>query len=267
MKLKDIDRFIFLNPSYNMYKIAKEIKLLGREVKFYKTPEFVISQAYKISLHFDNRYLFFTNEGGNKEITVNDIYKLKKSLFNSGFKPRNLSFSKTLKDFCLSLAKKIEIDSNQFDELEELDLTKKILPENFLIVSAYAIGDLANKRLVNKLVTIYDTDKELIESIKNNYFVFFVDSKRYEVFVQGENLVIVGDSNPDFLISKKLQFFERFNLNQVKSYVIALNENSYIVNFDKNHILLNDYSYFNISISMPDMWYKKVGQFLCTGKV
>lgn len=266
MKLKDIDRFIFLNPSPNMYKIAEEIKLLGRNIKFYKSPEYFFSSAYKFSFHFNDKYQFIGSEDEAIEITDNIIYKFKKSFFINKFKPKTLPFPGTLKDYCLSKVKKIEFDSNNLDELEELDIIKRTYPDNFLIVSSYSTGDLTNKKLINKLVAVYDCDYELISSLKNNYFVFFVNNQRYEVFVQKNNLIITGDSNPDMLITQKLQFFEKLNLKQVNSFVISLNENSYIVNFDKNHILLNDYSYFNLSISMPQMWYKKMGQFLCTGK-
>jgi hypothetical protein len=87
------------------------------------------------------------------------------------------------------------------------------------------------------------------------------------MFISGNKLYVVGDKDSNILFKNRLPFLQRNGIKKTNEFALFFNTNSYLVNFEKKYILLNDFSYFNISVKMPDEWYERLGQYLCTGKL
>jgi hypothetical protein len=61
---------------------------------------------------------------------------------------------------------------------------------------------------------------------------------------------------------------KQFSFKKVKELVISRNRQPWAYKvIDKRIILLNDFSYFSLSLKLPDLWYEKAGRLLCSEKL
>jgi hypothetical protein len=80
-------------------------------------------------------------------------------------------------------------------------------------------------------------------------------------------LYFISDSYESIEKAISRTFLGRINANLVERYGIRRNYLSYYIKVKKIVMLMNDYSFFNLSLNPGAFWFKKMGDLLCTEKV
>jgi len=266
--------YIFLNPSPNLLKVAENVRNRGFDVKLVKNEQFPDITAENVHVFYDGGYrTFYQNEPGLG--TSKRFMKLKKS-FLSGFSVRNVSGE--LRDISGGLGCGDIIDLSLFrrQALEDNNMVTSPVSSassfsaiaedngNAVIVTGYLEFVAGSEKL-----SMYDTDFDINDAIGNDYIVFMCDGQRVEMCRSGNRLVIIGSKSSDNLafLSSKLHFLNKFSFKRVKELVISRNRMPWVMNsLDKKLILLNDYSYFNISVKLTSEWFDKVGKQICADR-
>lgn len=261
MKLKDIDRFIFLNPSPNMSILARKVSQFGRNVLLCYNKERINLNSNKLSICYDDKYFFYDLSSNEKEFTDRQAYRFKKWIFEKSPDVSSLPFRGGLRE--LYLLGKGKILAEQPANIAEFN--GNLSDKDIVITSYTPISGI--KKATKKYIEIYELDEDILKTLMLSYFVFFIKDLKYEMFISGNKLYVVGDKDSNILFKNRLPFLLKNGKKKTNEYSLFFNNNSYLVNFEKKYILLNDFSYFNISVKMPDEWYERLGQYLCTGKL
>jgi len=261
MKLKDIKKYIFINPSPNMLKVAKKVEDFGKKTEICVDEDIITANCHKLSIHFGNEFLFYSDKSSENEFLEKNAFKFKRGFFYRQPVITDTPFKGTLKELYLINKNKI-----LFEEHNPFNIFNGKLNDDEILILSYSKNNLSERDCKRKIVTIFEVDTETEKALRFNYFVFFIRDLKYEMFINDSKLYVVGAKSADILFGTKLEFFKKYDFKKLSEYPIYLNENSYLVNSEKKYILLNDYSYFNISVKMPEEWYDRLGRYLCTGK-
>jgi hypothetical protein len=266
--------YIFLNPSPNMLKIAETVRSFGKNIKLVKNEQFPEIDAVNIHMFYDKGFnTIFPGDSENGDIK--SFSRMKKNLLSNmtlnKVKSELGTYSKELQcgdivDLCLIKRDCLcEKDISATPVSSATSFTSIAADnENATIVTSYMEFLGGNEKLI-----MYDTDFDLKEALGNDYFLFYLDNLRVEMCSSGNRLVTVGPKELDHigLIADKMKFLKKFNFKKVKELVISRNRMPWVVNnVDKRLVLINDYSFFNISIRMTSQWFEKVGRYICTDK-
>jgi hypothetical protein len=120
------------------------------------------------------------------------------------------------------------------------------------------------------ILSLYETDFDLYASFGEDYFVIFYNFTRVEIYVYNKFLCIIHYNiiEPINLLFLRYPFLKKFNFKKVESLNLIINDEPWLISFEsKNTILINDYSFNNLSVDMPEKWYESIGRFLCSGNL
>lgn len=266
--------YIFLNPSPNMLKIAENVRSFGRDVVLVRNDQFPEIDAVNVHMFYGNTYrTIFPGEAENSDVKA--FTRMKKNFLANmtvaKIKSDLSAESKDLKtgdivDYCLLKRGVLSTKDVATSRVSSATSFNKIAEDNehATIVTGYMEFLGGNEKLI-----MYDTDFDIKESLGRDYFIFFLDKERIEMCSSGNRLVTIGSKTKDHieLLSERFSFMKKFNFKKVKELVISRNRMPWVVNnLDKHLILVNDFSFFNISIRMTDNWFEKVGRYICTDR-
>jgi len=266
--------YIFLNPSPNMLKIAETVRSCGRDIVLVRNDQFPEIDAVNVHMFYNGTYrTIFPGDAQTGDLKP--FSRLKKN-FLSGMtlskmradlavESRDLS-SGDIVDLCLlkrgALTKKevVTVPVNNATSFSKIASDN----EHATIVTGYMEFLGGSERLI-----MYDTDFDLKEALGKDYFIFFLKNERVEMCSSGNRLVTIGSKTLDHIevLSERFGFLKKFNFKKVKELVISRNRMPWIVNsIDKHLVLVNDFSFFNISIKLTDQWFEKVGRHICSDR-
>ena len=279
MNLKDIKNFVFINPSPVLFKISNYIKDKGFNVKLTNVDFIGVSNPRKLN-YFVNDDVFSIKVQSSsilKTSLIKKSFSFKKPFFNiSGSKKNvdldkffNISVKGNISDAQFlsinSLSENLEIDSETFKSYDDLFSVY----DNSLFVSSWYYSSSMKKINGRKFnVSVYETDFDIYSVFNREYFVILDGKNRIEIFIFKNKLYLVSDFTEDSLgaLFKKFEFLKKFKFEREKSFDVFRNTNHY-VNVSKNIVLMNDYSFFNVSVNLPDSWIEAAGAYLCSGKL
>jgi len=117
-------------------------------------------------------------------------------------------------------------------------------------------------------VKVYETDLDVKTCFGNEFFILFLLKNRIELFRIKDLIYLVSSKNisPMDIIREKFSFMSKFEFKIKKEFLIIRNRHPWF-KLRKNYILINDYSFFNLSVKMSDDWYRTAGRYLCSGKL
>ena len=266
--------YIFLNPSPNMLKIAETVRTFGRNVVLVRNDQFPEIDAVNVHMFYNNTFqTVFPGDTASSDVKM--FTRMKKN-FLAGMTVNKIKSdlaaqSQDLRtgdivDLCLLKRGVLSTREVGASKVSSATSFSKIAEDNehAIIVTGYMEFLGGNERLI-----MYDTDFDIKESLGSDYFIFFLDNERIEMCSSGNRLVTIGTKTKDHieLLSTRFRFLKKFNFKKVKELVISRNRMPWVVNnLDKRLILVNDFSFFNISIKMTDNWFEKVGRYICTDR-
>lgn len=257
-----------------MLKIAETVRSCGRDVVLVKNDQFPEIDAVNVHVFYDHTYrTIFPGDAQGGD--VKQYSRLKKNFFagatlsrikgDLSAESKDLS-SGDIVDLCLLKRGALSSKDVVTSQVSSATSFAKIASDNehATIVTGYMEFLGGNEKLV-----MYDTDFDLKEALGSDYFIFFLEGERVEMCASGNRLVTIGSKNRDHIeiLSERFRFLNKFNFKKVKELVISRNRMPWIVNnIDKHLVLVNDFSFFNISVRMTDQWYEKVGRYICTDR-
>lgn len=257
-----------------MLKIAETVRSYGRNVVLVRNDQFPEIDAENVHM-FYNKSFRTIYQGDSPNNDVKAFSRMKKN-FLSGLTLGKIKSALNAESKDMGAGDVVDLCLLKRGVLSQKDMTTtpvsnatsfaKISSDNehATIVTGYMEFLGGNEKLI-----MYDTDFDLKEALGKDYFVFFLNSDRVEMCASGNRLVTVGCKNKDHvqLLSEKFPFLNKFNFKKVKELVISRNRMPWVVNnIDKHLVLVNDFSFFNISIRMTDQWFEKVGRYICTDR-
>lgn len=263
--------FIFLNPSPNLLKLAENIRSRGYMVKLVKNEQFPDINAESLHMFYDGTFRTFFMED-MPQSSMRPFMRTRKSFlaaFAHGFIRRELrSFSKELEcgdnvDLCLLKRQSLLENRLETAAVSSAATFSDIAEDNrsAVIVTGYMEFVAGTEKL-----SMYDTDFDLKEALGNDYFVFFIKGKKIEMCRSGNRLLVIGGKHDDQLdvIKHAMPFLNKFNFKRAKELIISRNRMPWAINYiDKSLILLNDFSYFNVSVRLESEWFDKAGKQIC----
>lgn len=278
MKSSDINNYTFINPSPNLYRISKHIRNHGFNVNYVKIDHQLENQSERI-------YYFHDQQSQHFDLTMLEQYNDDKRCFN--FKKtfiNNYHFESFKKDFP-SYA--VGFDKGNFVDLQLLkkQRIKDILPIPFETVNSYSdLNDVDNDTCYIggwfpekicagpckvETVSVYETNMDAKHCFGNEYYVVLSKKTRVELFFLDGVICMIATKgvSPIESLIEQFAFLKKFEFKLTRSYNIFRNRKPWIKKTKSNYILLNDYSFFNVSVKMPDHWYEAVGRYLCSGKL
>ncbi len=263
--------FIFLNPSPNLLKLTENIRSRGYIVKLVKNEQFPDVNAENIHVFYEGSYMtFFRNDPPQGKMS--GFGRIRKgflpSLVSASVKKELRGLSKDFAcgdvvDLCLMKRRSLLESNIEISSVSSAASFSDIVEDNgnAVIVTGYMEFVAGSEKL-----SMYDTDFDLKEALGNDYFVFFTKTSRIEMCRSGNRLLVVGSRKDDHLsmLCDQMSFLKKFNFKRVKELIISRNRMPWIINhIDKGLVLLNDYSYFNVSVRLEPEWFDRVGKNLC----
>ena len=262
--------FIFINPSPNMEVVAKSVQDTGRSVMRMFTKEYINMRPESMWSFINCKRSSLTDKRAFTELDSN-LTNLKKPLFPS-FKYKYVNKklteidpfikSGTFQDYIL-LTGQLWRDADVPFKINDISFGEVAAkyPSSTIITSKMpaAAGRYAT--------TFWRTDYDVQDALGNDYFFFFDGLNRYELFCVGEELVTVGPANEKLDWLKKVNpTIARFAFEKTHSMTFHHNRNPWIKRYSANVVLLNDYSWQDASVKLPDNWVKAVRKIICEDK-
>jgi hypothetical protein len=267
--------YIFLNPTPNLMKVAEYIKHCGRKVRLVTNNQFPPINASCIHVFHNGSYTTARCTAAPVEVPSDLCMKIKKPLlpimisnkiskelaaFGQDFKRGNVN------DLCLMKSGGVyTLDTPMTSDEPAAHQTLLNEHPEALIVTGYTESISGNEK-----IQMYDTDFDLKEAFGQDYFILFTGKERIEICSHGNRLITLGRKNLEHIeiLTASFPMLKHFSFKRVKELVISRNRQPWAVKMtDKRVVLLNDYSYFNLSLRLPSVWYEKVGKLLCLGKL
>jgi hypothetical protein len=262
--------FVFINPSPNLELVAKNLRSFGRSVDIIYSKDFVSTRPASFWAFFGDEYMRL-GDGTLSSDTLNEICKIKKPLF-SGFRGKSLKalIQKDVPD----------VVSATFQDSVLLTSAFWKNPTKEIKRSEYSISDIVSRYSNSSIITAYipfgggkrtisywRTDYDAAEALGNDYFFFFDDDTRHELYFQDKHLVCISGSKHKLEWLKKINpTFGKFSFERVRTENFMTNTQPWVQKVSSKVFLINDYSWHGVSAQLPDSWVKTLGAFLLSDK-
>jgi hypothetical protein len=250
--------------------VAKYLRSFGRSVDIIYSKDFVSTRPASFWAFFGDEYTRIGDGTLSSEAT-SEICKIKKPLF-AGFRSKNL---KNLIQRDIP-----EIASASFQDCILMSSAFWKNPTKEIKRSEYSISDIVSRFSNSKIITAYipfgggkrtishwRTDYDAAEALGNDYFFFFDDDTRHELYFQDKHLICISSSKHKLEWLKKINpTFGKFSFERVKSENFMNNTYPWVQKVSSKVFLVNDYSWHGVSAQLPDTWVKTLGTFLLNDK-
>jgi hypothetical protein len=277
MKSEDIRKFLFVNPSPNMFLLSKHIKSFGYDVEYVTTVNSLNNKSLKLYYFYNEKITHFDLTVLEQEANDSKSYLFKNNFINNlKYKSYKSEFASILPGFPignfvdLQLLKKQRVKDILPIPSKTVNSFEDVLNQNsdYFIVLSWIPYELYSDSSNVENITIYETDMDIKSCFGSEYFIIFINNKRIELFCIENKVYLVafkGISSLD-LLKQKFSFLSKFSFILKDEFQIIRNRQPW-VKTKKNVLLLNDYSFFNLSVKMSDNWYESLGRHLCIGKL
>lgn len=268
-------KLIFLNPTPNLLKVAEQVKAQGKSVRLAFNNQFPPISSTNLHVFKDGTYSTARKTPNPAEVPSELCMKMKKNVFNFFYAKTvksklsefgNEAGNANITDLCLF--KTCGVYSHEIKHIHDEPVTHQTLlssnPDSLIVTSN--IESLSG----NEKMNMFDTDFCLKDAFGNDFFVVFAKQERIEVCVHGNRLITIGNKNSDHMqaLGELFPMFKQFSFKKVKELVISRNRQPWAYKkAEKGVVLLNDFSYFNLSLRLPELWYQKAGKLLCSEKL
>lgn len=265
---------LIVNPSVNLRLAAMEMKMYGANVKFAYSSDIPVSYAERVFYFLSGVNICFTTEIQGEMEREDRVYLFKRNIFSRfkmmGFK-KNMETSYpelSTGTFTDLLLFKRSVLRNE-DSLEHENKLKyksfnDILANNkdSIIITSSITGQ------GNEYICSWDTDFDLVSTFNKDYFVFFANNRRIEVYMADNKLITIGRGNGEKHLASLtylIPMISKFSFNKESEKPVLRNFNPWVVSLSgANGYLVNDYSFGHLSVSMPSAWYDRFANFIHT---
>lgn len=274
---------IFVNPTPNIKKIAEQEILADRNIKFVALSQFMQYDMMRIQLCFNEQYFIVddapdkhTAEPYDRYLDIENSFFIRiRDFFRAGEKQN--SITKQMTKFIPDVSNYTELEVNLLNQrtisysffdkkdkegIETFGQIEDILTKN---PKAIIVGNHIFNHGKLKIVS-YDVEEDHKWVLDNEIIVYLYKNYLMYVYFQKDKLHIVSElDNPIEVMRQIIPSMNKFDFNK-SGEINILTNSGYRIFKEMGIYLLNDYSYFNISINMPDAFYARVAQYIANLK-
>ncbi len=262
---------VFINPSATMVLISRQLKLRGVSVVLANVEDIHSPVVDRVNYFLTDHYRTFemNSQSNSKESKKEErMFLFKPTILN---KLRMLTVNMSLKRI------DNDLDSGVFNDLvmyKSNMLFKSDLSNNEVVSfkylsevrKAYSTAKIFTKS-INKdsdyKIYIYNSTFDYKTVLGRDYFVFFADKSRIEMYVSKGDLVVISKhDDPISIVKKLIPTVENYNFTIKSSSIIKISRSPYIEIISPDTFLFNDYSFGKTSIVLPSYYYDKVASFI-----
>lgn len=268
MKLRDFESYLFINPSKNLLKVYQSMAIAGKKVDVLFDDFNFSTQAKNIYFIKNNHYqlIEMKENSEHKDLDVkiySKICRFKKGFFENIKRNQN---DISIKDALLLKNGLTTYYITDFYRQTEDNHQNK----NRLIITSmlkYSEGEKI-KFLTLKKIMKCKIESEFYNTLEDSYYIFQENHSRIEMFFGDDHLFLIGNQ-----VFEKQDAYEmiptlrKFDFTVINESLFWINENNFLVKHKKNNIIVNEYSYLDLSVNMPEIWYEKLGRFLWEGRI
>lgn len=263
---------LMVNPSVNMRLTAVEMKMYGVHVQFAYSSDVITNSAKRVFYFLPNVNLCFTTEMQGEMEREDKIYLFKQNIFSRlkmiGFKKNMEAIYKELSAGTFTDLLLFKRSTLKNDDIHEHDDGLKYTSFNDMLADNKDSIIITNKVMGQGGETVcrWNTDFDLVSTFSKDYFVFFARNLRIEVFVSENNLITIGKGCGEKHMEVLLDIIpaaSKFFFQTIDEKPILRNFNPWLSSVPgMPGFLMNDYSFGNLSISMPSAWYDNFANFI-----
>ncbi len=262
---------VFINPSANMILISRQLKLRGISVVLANVEDIYSPSIDRVNYFLTDNYRSFemnSQSDGKDSKKEERMFLFKPTIIN---KLRMLTVNMSLKRI------NNDLESGVFNDLV-------MYKSNMLFKSDLSNSEVVSFRYLSEVRKAYSTAKIFTKSINKDsdykifkynsafdyqtvlgrdYFVFFADKSRIEMYVSKGDLVIISKhDDPISIVKKLIPTVESYSFTVKSSSTIKISKSPYIEIISPDTFLFNDYSFGKTSIVLPSYYYDKVADFI-----
>lgn len=269
MKLRDFESYLFINPSKNLLKVCQFMSNAGKKVDVLFDDFNFLTEAKKIYFIKNNHYQLVDMKDVNlehKDLDVkiySKICRFKKSFFeNIKINQNDISIKDAL---LLKNGLTTYSITNLYRQTED-----NYRDKNRLIITSmlkYSEGEKIRFLTLKKIMKC-KIESEFYNALKNGYYIFQENHSRIEMFLGDDHLFLIGNQffeKQD--VYEMIPTLRKFDFTVIEESLFWINENNFLVKHKKSNIIVNEYSYIDLSVNMPEIWYEKLGRFLWEGRI
>ncbi|GAB7140433.1 hypothetical protein RsTz2092_03810 [Deferribacterales bacterium RsTz2092] len=260
-----MSEFVFVNPSPNLELIACELEAYGREVSRVWTLEMLRARPANVWAFVGQKYSRLNGHLAKDKLDGN-VTNLKKPFFAS-FKYRyvrqkliNINpevANGSFQDYIL-LTGEIWNDTKSnppaFSK-QTIDGVIAQYPDSIIITSQ--LPAYSGKRVVS----MWESDYDVLDALGDDYYMFFEGNTRHELLCLEGKLRCVSDSASLDWLARLNPTMKRFKFENISSYSFIQNTNAWLDKYSSSIFIVNDYSWLNFAVRMPDSWARDVSSF------
>lgn len=270
MKLKCTNKkFAFINPSVNMLKTSLYLEDYGNSVKRYITQNSIMLTGSRIVCRKDEDYIVIGFDISNKFLPE-QMLRFKGSFISTYLQKR------FFKKFGLSSAYDYFIKEKfpmaeryLFSNCEKIDNVSSMVENNkdTLFIASYLDLRDFNGIKFNKEVAIFSPQFNVEKYIGRDYIIIYEKELKIEIFINNGLIYLISDRYENIEETINRTFLKNVLVEPLERFKILKNEDIFCKKISKNILLLNDYSFFNLSLNPGKVWYEKIGEYLCSVKL
>lgn len=269
MKSNGIKKYFIVNPSPNLYKLSQRLTDYGKEVELCSVEPIIKISGNRIVYKEETDYHIYSFDI-TTDMIPEPLLNFKKNIFSSLSTKRFLKKNRLpshneylLKNRFPIVEPFIISNTTNISKLEHILSSEK----NCIFLASYVTSKDISNISFNKEVASFDISFNIEKYIGSDYIIVRYEDKNVEFFINEGKLTMLAD-NYD-IINKviNMTFLKNIDLKLIDRYKLFRNEDPFILKLKSNFILINDYSYFNISFNPGKLWYEKLGRFLCTERL
>ncbi|MCA1927409.1 MAG: hypothetical protein LDL13_01285 [Calditerrivibrio sp.] len=270
MKLKCTNKkFAFINPSVNMLKISLYLEDYGNSVKRYITENSIILSGNRIVYRKDEDNIVISFDISNKFLP-DQMLRFKDSFFSRYLQKR------FFKEFVLSSSYEYLLRENfpmaeryLFSNCETINGIRGVIEDNkdtIFIASYLDLRDFSGIEF-NKEIAVFSPQFNVEKYIGRDYIFIYDKELRIEIFINNNHIYLMSDRYEHIEATINRTFLKNVLVEPMERFKILRNEDISCKKIYRNLFLLNDYSFFNLSLNPGKIWYERVGEYLCSGKL
>jgi|GEM_PF-4860582 hypothetical protein len=266
MKLRFTKDILFLNPSVNLNKVALYLENYGVSVLKANTNKSIRPNGYKIVYKDDEHYNVFRFDI-LPTILPDLFYRFGDNIINRFFYNRFLKQNNICTATEYLIKNRFPLSEPSVSYYSDQIKLQDILRSDKIVILPYITSFDLDGLKFNKTVMEFRLYDKLDKFIGNDYAIVKNNGIYIEFFIKEDYIYFIADSFEfiEKVIAKT--FLKNVKLDLTNKYGLLRNETTLIKRVSKNIYLVNDFSFFNISMNTGKKWVEALGEYICAGKL
>ncbi len=266
MKLKCTKEIVFLNPSVNLNKVAILIENYGVKVGRAKTAGCLKPHGSRIVYKDEQQYNVFRFDIVSA-VLPEIFYKFGDNFLNRFYYKNFLKKNNITSATEYLIKNRYPLSEPKGSSNEEMVDISHLLNSNKVVLTSYITDKEIEGIKYNKVVAEYKLFDNLDKYIGNDYAIVKNQGVYIEFFIKDEYIYFIADNFDMIQQILEKTFLKNVRIEFTNRYRMLRNDSTMIKKVRKNLYLVNDFSFFGVSLNPGKKWVESLGDYICAGKL